>query len=112
MSASIAARLESARFTPDMSHPWKIFLGAAVVVAAVAALTLGITVRSGERAAEAAVHRELRASRTHVRAVLDAQERALEAGAQAVVRNPNVRAAIGNAETERATLFHQARDAA
>ena len=95
-----------------MSHPWKIFLGAAVVVAAVAALTLGITVRTGEGAAEAAVHRELRASRAHVRAVLEARERALEAGAQAVVRNPNVRAAIGNAETERATLFHQARDAA
>lgn len=95
-----------------MSHPWKIFLGTAVVVAAVAAVTLGMTVRTGERAAEAAAHRELRASRAHVRAVLEARERALEAGAHAVVRNPNVRAAIGNADTERTTLFHQARDAA
>jgi hypothetical protein len=40
-----------------MSHSWKIFLGAAVVVAAVAGLTLGITVRTGERAAVDAAHR-------------------------------------------------------
>jgi eukaryotic-like serine/threonine-protein kinase len=101
-----------ARRTPAISLTWKIFLGGVVVVAAVSALTLVITARSAERAADVAVARGLGATRAHVRALFEGRERGLEASAQVFARNPNFRALFENPQTERATFLDQAGKAA
>ncbi len=100
-----------ARRTPALSLTWKIFLGGVVVVAAVSALTLAITARSAERAADVAVTRGLGATRAHVRALLEGRERGLEASAQVFARNPNFRALFENPVTERSTFLDQAGEA-
>jgi eukaryotic-like serine/threonine-protein kinase len=100
-----------ARRTPALSLTWKIFLGGVVVVAAVSALTLAITARSAERAADVAVTRGLSATRAHVRALLEGRERGLEASAQVFARNPNFRALFENPLTERSTFLDQAGEA-
>jgi HAMP domain-containing protein len=100
-----------ARRTPAISLTWKIFLGGVVVVAAVSALTLAITARSAERAADVAVARGLGATRAHVRALFEGRERGLEASAQVFARNPNFRALFENPQTERATFLDQAGEA-
>ena len=100
-----------ARRTPALSLTWKIFLGGVVVVAAVSALTLAITARSAERAAEVAVARGLGATRAHVRALFEGRERGLEASAQVFARNPTFRALFENPQTERATFLDQAGEA-
>jgi eukaryotic-like serine/threonine-protein kinase len=96
---------------PAISLTWKIFLGGVVVVAAVSALTLAITARSAERAADVAVARGLGATRAHVRALFEGRERGLEASAQVFARNPNFRALFENPQTERATFLDQAGEA-
>ena len=100
-----------ARRAPTISLAWKIFLGGVVVVAAVSALTLAITARSAERAADVAVARGLSATRAHVRALFEGRERGLEASAQVFARNPNFRALFENPQTERATYLDQAGEA-
>jgi HAMP domain-containing protein len=100
-----------ARRTPAISLTWKIFLGGVVVVAAVSALTLAITARSAERAADVAVARGLVATRAHVRALFEGRERGLEASAQVFARNPNFRALFENPQTERATFLDQTGEA-
>ena len=100
-----------ARRAPAISLAWKIFLGGVVVVAAVSALTLAITARSAERAADVAVARGLAATRAHVRALFEGRERGLEASAQVFTRNPNFRALFENPQTERATFLDQAGEA-
>ena len=100
-----------ARRPRALSLTWKIFLGGVVVVAAVSALTLAITARSAERAADAAVTRGLAATRAHVRAILEGRERGLEASAQVFARNPNFRALFENPLTERSTFLDQAGEA-
>ena len=82
-----------------------------MVVAAVSALTLAITARSAERAADVAVARGLSATRAHVRALFEGRERGLEASAQVFARNPNFRALFENPQTERATYLDQAGEA-
>jgi serine/threonine-protein kinase len=101
-----------ARRTRALSLTWKIFLGGVVVVAAVSALTLAITARSAERAADVAVTRGLGATRAHVRALFEGRERGLEASAQVFVRSPNFRALFENPQIERATFLEQAGEAA
>jgi eukaryotic-like serine/threonine-protein kinase len=100
-----------ARRAPAISLAWKIFLGGGVVVAAVSALTLAITARSAERAADVAVARGLAGTRAHVRALFEGRERGLEASAQVFARNPNFRALFENPQTERATFLDQAGEA-
>ena len=100
-----------ARRTPALSLTWKIFLGGVVVVAAVSALTLAITARSAERAADAAIGRGLGATRAHVRALFEGRERGLEASAQVFARNPHFRALFENPQTERSTFLDQAGEA-
>src|SRR5688572_2151699 len=100
-----------ARRTPAISLAWKIFLGGVVVVAAVSALTLAITTRSAERAADVAITRGLAATRAHVRALLEGRERGLEASAQVFARNPSFRALFENPLTERSTFLGQAGEA-
>ncbi len=101
-----------ARRSPAISLTWKIFLGGVVVVAAVSALTLAITARSGRRAADAAITRGLAATRAHVRAILDGRERGLEASAQTFARSPSFRALFESRSTERSSLLDQAGEAA
>jgi serine/threonine-protein kinase len=101
-----------ARRTPTISLTWKIFLGGVLVVAVVSALTLAISARLSERAADAGIARGLGATRAHVRAIFDGRERGLEASAQVFARNPNFRALFENPQTERATFLEQAGEAA
>ena len=101
-----------ARRTPSISLTWKIFLGGVLVVAVVSAITLAISARLSERAADTAIARGLGATRAHVRAIFDGRERGLEASAQVFARNPNFRALFENPQTERATFLEQAGEAA
>jgi eukaryotic-like serine/threonine-protein kinase len=100
------------RRTPPISLTWKIFLGGVLAVAVVSALTLAISARLSERAADAAIARGLGATRAHVRALFDGRERGLEASAQVFARNPNFRALFENPQTERATFLEQSGEAA
>jgi serine/threonine-protein kinase len=93
------------------SVAWRIFLGAAVVVVAVAAVALVMTARAADRAADVAIARGLSATRLHVRSLLERRELALEASGQMFARNAAVRAILEHPPADHSAFFKQAGEA-
>ena len=77
-----------------LSLSWKIFLGTAAVVATVLLLTLVLTSRSAQGAADEAVERGLSATRQQVSTLLAAREGRLLDGARVFVQNPSFFAVV------------------
>ena len=77
-----------------LSLTWKIFLGTALVVAAVLGATLALTARKATQAADASVDNALKAAREQAATYLSARARALRGGADVFVQNPNFRSLV------------------
>ncbi len=82
------------RFVPRISLTWKIFLGTALVVAAVLGATVALTARKATQAADASVDNALQAAREQAATYLGSRSRALRGGADVFVQNPNFRALV------------------
>jgi eukaryotic-like serine/threonine-protein kinase len=92
-----------------MSLRWKIFLGTALVVAAVLGTTLAVTDRAATRASTAALDDALEATRAQVGAVLDARRSAMQGAAESFVQNAGF---VANLEQKNgANAFDQATEA-
>jgi HAMP domain-containing protein len=89
---------------------WRIFLGTAVVVAAVLGGSLLLTARAAERAAASAAARGIASIRSQVRTQLDGNAQRLLDGARVFVQNPTFRSLV--ASGGRADALDQAREAA
>jgi serine/threonine-protein kinase len=92
-----------------MSLSWKIFLGTAVVIAAVLGATIAVTDRAANKASMVALDDALAATRAQVEAVLDARRSSLQGGAASFVQNPGFVSSLSQKKTENA--FDQATEA-
>ena len=93
-----------------MTLTWKIFIGNAAVVTAVLGITLLLTDRSANRAANAAIDRSLGATREQVTAVLAARDSSLARSAEVFVQNPRFRSLVQGKQQE--SMHDQASEAA
>jgi serine/threonine-protein kinase len=80
--------------TRGLSLTTKIFLGTALVVAAVLGGTLAVTARSAGTTAEASVNKALSDAREQINTQLDERRSALTGQAEVFVKNPDFRAIV------------------